>query len=80
MNLQRTRRRLSVPLCILMLIDMFTIMVILTVIVVSCACWYVFKHAIILDDFTRTDALCVISTSMLLIVMIWGLGRAYYAV
>lgn len=63
-----------------MLIDMFAIMVILTVIVVSGACWYVFKHAIILDDFTRTDALCVISTSVLLIVMIWGLGRSYYAV
>ena len=62
-----------------MLIDMFAIMVILTAVVVLGAGWYVFKHAIILDDFTRKDALCVISTSMLLIVMIWGLGRAYYA-
>lgn len=57
---------------------MFTIMLILTASVVLGSGWYVFKHAIILDDFTRTDALCVISTSMLLIVMIWGLGRAYY--
>lgn len=59
---------------------MFTIMFILTAAVVFCACWYVFKHAIIEDDFILTDALCVISTSMLLIVMIWGLGRSYYAV
>lgn len=59
---------------------MFAIMFVLTVVVVFGAVWYVFKHAIIEDDFTRTDALCVISTSMLLIVMIWGLGRAYYAV
>ena len=59
---------------------MFAIMVVLTALVVLGACWYVFKHAIILDDFTRTDALCVISTSMLLIVIIWGIGRAYYAV
>lgn len=59
---------------------MFAIMFILTVIVILGAGWYVFKHAIILDDLTRTDALCVISTSMLIIVMVWGLGRAYYAV
>lgn len=59
---------------------MFAIMFILTVVVALGAGWYVFKHAIILDDLTRTDALCVISMSMLLIVMIWGLGRAYYAV
>lgn len=59
---------------------MFAIMFILTVVVVLCAGWYVFKHAIILDDLTRTDALCVISTSILIIVMIWGLGRTYYAV
>lgn len=59
---------------------MFVIMFILIAAVVLGADWYTFKHAIILDDFTRTDALCVISTSMLLIVMIWGLGRAYYAV
>lgn len=59
---------------------MFAIMFMLTVVVVLGAGWYVFKHAIILNDLTRTDALCVISTSMLLIVMIWGLGRACYAV
>lgn len=61
-------------------ISMFIIMFILTAAVVLGAGWYVFKHAIVEDDFTRTDALCVISTGMLLIVMIWGLGRAYYAV
>lgn len=61
-------------------IDMFAIMLILTAAVILGAGWYVFKHAIILDDLTRTDALCVISTSMLIIVIIWGLGRAWYAV